>query len=119
MGHLQELVDVLAPLFKKRTTAAWLERLERAGVPAGPVLDIGQMHEDPQALAREMIVTVPHTHLGDVKTIGHPVKYSATPGGVTRGAPLLGEHTRGVLQEFGYSEKEIEDLITSGAVIAA
>ncbi|MFQ6023056.1 MAG: CaiB/BaiF CoA transferase family protein [Acidiferrobacterales bacterium] len=119
MKNLAVLIDTLTPLFKTRISADWLKRLEAAGVPAGPVLDIAQMHANPQTQAREMVVTVPHTRLGEFKTIGHPVKYSATPGGISRGAPLLGEHTREVLQEFGYSEKEIENLIVSGVVIAA
>ncbi len=119
MANLTALVEALAPLFEKHGSAEWLERLEAAGVPAGPVLDIAQMHADPQTLAREMVVEAPHTRLGRMKTIGTPVKFSATPGGVRRGAPILGEHTREVLDEYGYTESEVEALVASGAVIAA
>ena len=55
---------------------------------------------------------------GAVKTIGHPVKYTGTPGGVRRPAPLLGQHSREVLSEAGYAEADIAALIQSGAVIA-
>jgi len=116
--HRIELAKALAPIIRTRTSADWLSRLEAAGVPAGPVLDVAEMHRDPQTLARGMVTKAPHTKLGPVKTLGAPVKFSATPGGVTRGAPLLGEHTREVLAEYGYGDDEIDALICDGAVIA-
>jgi crotonobetainyl-CoA:carnitine CoA-transferase CaiB-like acyl-CoA transferase len=116
--HRIELAKALAPIIRSRTSADWLSRLETAGVPAGPVLDVVEMHRDPQTLAREMVTKAPHTKLGPVKTLGAPVKFSATPGGVTRGAPLLGEHTREVLVEYGYGDEEIDTLICDGIVIA-
>jgi len=116
MTNLPPLVDALTPLFKRRTMADWLARLEAAGVPAGPVLDIAQMHADPQALAREMIVETVHPVAGKVKAIGLPIKFSETPGGVYRPAPVFGEHTREVLREQKYSEKEIDHMLEQGAV---
>ncbi|GMQ90172.1 MAG: CoA transferase [Gammaproteobacteria bacterium] len=119
MANLQALVDTLAPLFKGRGSTDWLERLQAAGVPAGPVLNIAQMHADPQAIARQMVVEVPHSRLGRHKTIGAPVKFSATPGAVTNGAPVLGEHTRELMREYGYSDEQTEALIADGTIIAA
>jgi crotonobetainyl-CoA:carnitine CoA-transferase CaiB-like acyl-CoA transferase len=119
MVNLPALVEVLTPLFKKRSSADWLKRLEAVGVPAGPVLDIAQMHADPQTLARQMVVEVPHSRLKKHKTLGAPVKFSVTRSAVERGAPVLGEHTREILTEYGYAKKAIDDLIDSGAVIAA
>ena len=118
-AHLGELVAALSAIFRGRDSAEWLERLEAAGVPAGPVLDVGQMHRDPQAIARQMVTEAEHSRLGPVRTIGAPVKFSATPGGVRRGAPLLGEHTREVLAEAGYPEAEIARMIEDGVVIAS
>jgi crotonobetainyl-CoA:carnitine CoA-transferase CaiB-like acyl-CoA transferase len=116
MRNLSALTTALAPFFQKRGVAEWLRRLEECGVPAGPVLDIAQMHGDPQALAREMIVETTHPTAGKVKAIGLPIKFSDTPGGVRKAAPLMGEHTREVLLETGFSDTEIEQMAKQGAI---
>ena len=116
MRNLEALTATLTPLFKRRTSAEWLRRLEQAGVPAGPVLEIGQMHADPQAIAREMVVETMHPTAGRVKAIGLPIKFSDTPGGVRRAAPLFGQHTREVLRENGFSDSEIEQLLEQGVI---
>ena len=119
MENLPALAEALGKMFAGRTTADWLQRLIPAGVPAGPVLSIGEMHADAQTLARDMIVDAPHSRLGAVKTLGTPVKFSATAAGVRLGAPVLGEHTREVLGAHGYSDDEIDGLAESGTVIVA
>ena len=118
-GRIQNriaLAETLAPEFRKRSSVEWLAALERAKIPAGPVLDILQMQADPQTLARDMVVEAKHSKLGPVKTLGAPVKFSATPGGVRRGAPVFGEHTREVLREHGFADAEIEAMIEKGAI---
>jgi len=117
--NLAALIEILNGYLAQDTTANWLARMEAAQLPAGPVNDILQMHQDPQAIARDMIVDVDHATAGAVKTIGHPVKYSNTPAKVELAAPLLGQHSREVLVEIGYQPKRIEALIQSKAVIAA
>jgi crotonobetainyl-CoA:carnitine CoA-transferase CaiB-like acyl-CoA transferase len=119
MGHLRELVAQLAPSFTKRSTSDWVETLERAGVPAGPVLTIREMLDHPQTAARQMLTDVPHARLGTVRTLGFPVRLTATPAEVRRGAPLLGEHTREVLTEVGYRPDEIDELAKTGAIRCA
>jgi crotonobetainyl-CoA:carnitine CoA-transferase CaiB-like acyl-CoA transferase len=116
MRNLPALQAALTPLFKDRSSAEWLQRLEEAGVPAGPVLDVGQMHADPQALAREMIVETSHPTAGQVASIGLPVKFSETPGSVRRAAPVLGQHTREVLREHGFSDAEADQLAAEGVI---
>ena len=116
MHNLAALTETLTPLFKRRSSAEWLRRLEQAGVPAGPVLEVGQMHSDPQALAREMIVETEHPTAGRLKAIGLPVKFSDTPGAVRRAAPVFGQDTREVLREHGYSDAEIDQLAAQGAI---
>jgi len=118
MANLGDLVAALEPKFAARSTADWLARFESAGVPAGPVLSVGEMHDDPQTRARDMVVEVEHSRLGPVATLGLPVKFSETPGAVLHGAPLYGQHSREVLAEYGYDKDEIEALIVSGAVVA-
>ncbi|MBE7249280.1 MAG: CoA transferase, partial [Actinomycetospora chiangmaiensis] len=86
------------------------------GVPAGPVLDVNAMHRDPQTQARAMVVEVDHPRVGRMKTLGLPVKFSDTPGRVHGPAPLLGEHSRAILAEAGYTADEIDSLITRGVV---
>jgi len=117
MANLPALVELLTGFFREHSTADWLTRLEAAGLPAGPVLSVGEMHRDPQTIARKMVTTAPHRRLGPVATIGPPVKLSETPAEITRGAPDLGEHTAEVLGEIGYSAAEIEALAAAGAVL--
>lgn len=119
MQNLPALEEILNGHFSQRSSAEWLAQLEAAGVPAGPVLDISEMHEDPQTLSREMVVETEHPTAGRVKAIGLPIKFSDTPGGVTRPAPLLGEHTAEVLREAGYDAAEIDRMLGSGAVRSA
>ncbi len=116
MRHLDALVDTLNRLFKTRTTSDWLEKLTAGGVPAGPVLTITQMHQDPQVLHREMIVEQTHPVAESVKTIGLPVKFSETPGAVTLPAPVLGEHSKVILKEFQYSDQDIQKLSDKGII---
>lgn len=111
MENRADLADALAPYFPPQTTQHWLEALEAAGVPAGPVLSIDEMHADPQTIARDMVTEVDHPVAGKIKTIGAPVKFHGTPGGVKRPAPLLGQHTEEVLAEAGFSAEEISGII--------
>jgi len=117
MQNLSSLIEILTSSFKQHDTVEWLTRLEAAGVPAGPVLSIGDMLQDPQVRAREMVLEVDHSRLGPIKTLGSPVKFSTTPTSVRRGAPLLGEHTREILDEYGYCQSEIDALASTGDVI--
>jgi crotonobetainyl-CoA:carnitine CoA-transferase CaiB-like acyl-CoA transferase len=116
MSNLDELTAVLNAIFKRRTTADWLAVLERAGVPAGPVLTIAEMHDHPQTRARDMVVKVEHEKAGPVETLGLPIKFSRTPGSIRRGAPTFGQDSRAILAELGYDEEAVERLTATGAV---
>jgi crotonobetainyl-CoA:carnitine CoA-transferase CaiB-like acyl-CoA transferase len=119
MQNLDALVALMNEKLATRTVAEWIALLEPAGVPCGPINSIAQVFEDPHALARDMVVELEHPKAGRTRAIGLPIKLSATPGKVARPAPLFGQHTREVLAEFGFGAAEIEDLIRSGAAVAA
>ena len=116
MVHRVELVSELGLVFSTRTTDDWMQVLNDAALPAGPILDIRQMHADPQAQARQMVVDVEHSKAGKMKTLGAPVKFHGTPGGVKRAAPLLGQHSAEVLLEAGYSGADIQRLTDAGVL---
>ena len=118
MRNRGALNEALAPAFKQRDTAEWLELLKDAGVPAGPVLSIGEMLAHPQSRARNMVVETEHQSLGPIESIGFPVKFSDTPAAIERGAPRLGEDTVEVLGELGYSPAEVDRLVQEGVVVA-
>ena len=113
------LAEALTGLFRTRPKAEWLARLHAAGVPAGPILDTLEMHQDPQVRARGLVTEVAHARAGPFETCGVPVNCTSTPGGPKSGAPVYGEHTREILAEHDYSEAEIEALMEDGAVAAA
>jgi crotonobetainyl-CoA:carnitine CoA-transferase CaiB-like acyl-CoA transferase len=116
MRNLAALTPLIAERMLTRSSADWIAVFEAAGVPVGPVNRIGEMLADPQVAAREMVVEVEHTRAGRMKTLGLPIKFSATPGGVRRAAPTLGEHTREILAVLGYAAADIERLVAEGAV---
>jgi len=117
MAHREALVSELTDAFEQRSTRDWLERLEEAGVPAGPVLSIGEMLAHPQTLARGMVVETEHGRLGKIETLGFPVKFSDTPASVRHAAPTLGEHTREVLVELGFGADRIDELLRAGTIL--
>ncbi|MEZ5789252.1 MAG: CoA transferase, partial [Nitratireductor sp.] len=93
-----ELIGIIESEMVKKPVAFWLAALEEAGIPGGPVLNYDEVFTDAHVLSRDMYVATHHPKAGVFKTIGVPLKFSETPGGVTRPAPILGEHTAEVLQ---------------------
>jgi crotonobetainyl-CoA:carnitine CoA-transferase CaiB-like acyl-CoA transferase len=119
MKHLAELTPLLAERLRSRPSAAWIRAFEEAGVPVGPVNKIGDMLADPQVHARDMVIEVDHPRAGRVKSLGMPIKFSATQADTRRPAPLLGEHTQEVLEAVGYSGADIDRLEREGAIARA
>ena len=115
-----ENIDILATAMNEviatRSRSEWIAVFDKAGVPVGPVHTIGEALEHPQTLARGMVVDVHHAHAGPMRALGSPLHFSRTPTATARAAPMLGEHTREVLREFGYRDAEIDRLIAEGAV---
>ena len=116
VANRQILEEMLFPIFQQRSTDEWLDLLDEAEVPAGPVLNMAQVYEHPQVKARHMDIHYQHPLAGWVHSIGMPVKFSATPATLVRPAPLLGQHTFYYLRELGYSDAECLLLEQQGSV---
>jgi crotonobetainyl-CoA:carnitine CoA-transferase CaiB-like acyl-CoA transferase len=116
LSNRDALTRAIEAALADHDVAHWVERVNRAGVPAGPVLDLAQVFDDPQVLAREMLVSLPHPVLGTFRTTGLPVKLSRTPGRIDRRPPLLGEHTDEVLRECGLGADEVQALRAANVV---
>ncbi|CAN5395006.1 CoA transferase [soil metagenome] len=115
--HYDVIRPVLAHRLATRSRAEWVGMLKAAGVPCGSVRDIGELLQDRQIAAREMIATVEHATVGALRVLGVPIKLSETPGAVQMAPPTLGQHTRTILQDdLGLSGEEIEALAASRAI---
>src|SRR6266705_3639434 len=112
MANRPQLVETLTASLRTRTTASWLQMLEAADVPCGPVLSLDHVYQHPQIQARHMDITMEHPIAGRVHAIGCPVKYSATPPQIYRPAPILGQHTFQVLESLGISPEKCHHLET-------
>ena len=114
--HRAELTRELEAALAGASVEHWVELLNAAGVPAGPVLDVAEVFADPQVLAREMLVELSHPELGRFFTTGIPVKLERTPGRIERRPPLHGEHSEEVLLEFGVERAEVAALRRDGII---
>ena len=99
-----------------KSSADWVEILNKAGVPCGPILNVKEVFEDEQVRHLKLAVKVQHPRLGEQEVQNLPVTLSRTPGAVRTASPDLGEHTAQVLAELGYSREEIAALHRDGAV---
>jgi crotonobetainyl-CoA:carnitine CoA-transferase CaiB-like acyl-CoA transferase len=115
--HRDELVATMSATLRERTTADWLELFESREIPCAPVNSLREAFEDPQLAANDMIVELPHDELGTLHQLGVPYKFGATPCGIHRAPPLLGEHSGEVLEEvLGMDADEIDQLRTEGVI---
>ena len=116
MQNLPALTEAMSAILKQRDKADWIAAFDAAGVPAGPVHTVGEALTHPQTLARNMVVDLVHPQAGATRAIGCPIQFSATPTQVTRPAPLLGEHSRELLREYGYDDQQIDGFAADGVI---
>jgi formyl-CoA transferase len=111
LRNRQRLTDRIEDITSTKPCAHWLELLDANDIPCGPINDYARVFADPQVVARGMVVDTDHPTLGRLKTLGSPLKLSATPPQVGRPAPRLGEHTAEVLRSMGFTDSEISELL--------
>jgi formyl-CoA transferase len=100
----------------KRTSAEWIELLNKAGVPCGPIYTIDQVYADPQVVHLGAAQSVKTKDKSPLRMAGQPMSLSRTPSRLAAPPPTLGEHTDAVLKEFGFKAKEIAALRKANAV---
>jgi crotonobetainyl-CoA:carnitine CoA-transferase CaiB-like acyl-CoA transferase len=98
------------------STAYWVEKMDAAGIPGGPVLGYEQIMNDPHIHARKMVHDIDHPIIGPMKTLGLPIKSSGELSTIRLPAPWLGQHSKEVLEQLAYSSDQIEALFAQGAV---
>ncbi len=108
--HRADLTERIESITSTTPRSHWLALFDANNIPCGPINDYAQVFDDPQVLARDLVVEVDHPSLGLMRALGSPIKMSATPPDALRRAPLLGEHSGEILREAGFSEAEIADL---------
>jgi crotonobetainyl-CoA:carnitine CoA-transferase CaiB-like acyl-CoA transferase len=111
-----ELRPLLAARFETATVADWSARLEAAGIPFGPILDIPAAFASPEADARGMTVSMDHPRLGAITQVGIPFELARTPASIRTPPPLLGEHSDAILEELGLSAAEIAAVRADGVI---
>ncbi|MDH4192303.1 MAG: CoA transferase, partial [Betaproteobacteria bacterium] len=97
-------------LLAAKTSAEWIELLNRAGVPCGPIYAMDQVFDDPQVQHLGVAQSVTHPQLGELRVIGQAAKLSRTPAALASASPEAGEHTAQLLGELGYGTAQIDDL---------
>jgi crotonobetainyl-CoA:carnitine CoA-transferase CaiB-like acyl-CoA transferase len=112
-----ELTRLLQEIFSCRSTADWLELLESAGVPNGPINNVAQVFDEPQVKARGVRVELDHPVAGKLPTVASPMRFSGTPLAHKLAPPTLGANTDEILRErLGKSAAQIAALRAEGAI---
>lgn len=110
--HRDQLVPQLAEMVKQKTKQEWIDLLESAGVPCGPINNLEEVFDNPQVIAREMRLDLPHPTADKVRLVASPMKLSVTPTQYQAPPPLLGQHNQQILRDvLHYDDEKIAALI--------
>jgi formyl-CoA transferase len=112
----KQLNAAIDEALQKKTSAEWIETLNTASVPCGPIYNVGQVFSDPQVEHLGVATEVEHAKLGRFKVLAQPARLSRTPGKVVAPTPEIGEHTDEILKELNYDAAEIAKLRQGGIV---
>ena len=116
MRNRARINEIVGAMIRQRSCDSWIETLNQAGVPCGRVLTFAEAFEDPQVLAREMVIEVDHPGHGPVRMIGFPIKFKEAACAIRRPAPELGADTEAVLSELDLAEEELQVLRDRGVI---
>lgn len=116
LKNIDALQDEIEKVFAAHPTAHWVELLDKAAVPGGPVYTYSQILSDPHIRARNMVVEIDHPKIGRMKSLGLPVKSTGELAAIRRPAPWLGQHTGEVLEELGLPRNDVEALFADGVI---
>ena len=116
LKNIDALEKEIEAVMMTKPTAHWVEKLDAAEVPGGPVYGYDQILSDPHIKARQMVVDIEHPKIGPMKTLGLPLKSSRDLTAIRKPAPWLGQHSDEVLREVGYSPADVARLFEGGVV---
>lgn len=116
LKNIDALEQVIEAVLTTQPTAHWVEKLDAAEVPGGPVFGYGEIMQDPHIKARDMVVEMDHPVIGRMKTIGMPIKSTGELTAIRKPAPWLGQHSAEVLGAIGYAGADIDALFADGVV---
>lgn len=116
MRNRGAITEAIQTRTRQHTSAHWIERLNRFGVPCGQVLNLQEVFEDPQVQDQRMAIDVPHGGHGDVRMLGFPIKFAQAEARPVQPAPALGADTRDVLLQFGFAQDDIVGLQERGVI---
>ena len=116
LANIDALEGEIEAVFTTKPTAHWVELLDAAAVPGGPVYRYDQILDDPHIKARKMVVEMEHPKMGRVKTLGLPLKSTGELTAIRAPSPWLGQHSEEVLRDIGYADADIAGLFSGGVV---
>jgi crotonobetainyl-CoA:carnitine CoA-transferase CaiB-like acyl-CoA transferase len=114
LANVDALEREIEAVLTTKPTAHWVQRLDAAEVPGGPVYGYDEILREPHIAARRMVVDIEHPKIGPMKTIGLPLKSSSELTAIRKPAPWLGQHSEEVLRELGYAPEDVAELFAGG-----